>query len=320
MFRNLVRAALVAALGITAVPASAKSVFSSFVAFGDSLSDNGNLFAVTGQPPAPYDDGRFSNGAVWAEYIAAQFAAEGKLHANFAFGGAKARTDADGIPDLAAQLGLFATNVPKAALGKRPLAALWFGANDLLNLTSPADIAGAASKVGQAIKDLTASHNIRDFIVVNMPNLGVTPRATQQGTLLPTDPAVLQAVGLAGAFNLALANEVAMASAPGRRILTLDAFGLSNVLAVNPGALDGRLTTVATSCIAPGAPLCDLSTEGEAWAFFDEIHPNFVVHQVLGGRALDQINAVAPIPLPAPVLLLGAALLGLGALRRSHRV
>lgn len=39
------------------------------VVFGDSLSDNGNLFAQTGQPPAPYFQGRFSNGPVWVEQL-----------------------------------------------------------------------------------------------------------------------------------------------------------------------------------------------------------------------------------------------------------
>ena len=50
----------------------AASVFSQIYAFGDSLSDNGNVFAATGMgfPPAPYAQGRFSNGPVWAENLA----------------------------------------------------------------------------------------------------------------------------------------------------------------------------------------------------------------------------------------------------------
>jgi outer membrane lipase/esterase len=38
--------------------------FSAVVVYGDSLSDNGNLYAATGQPGAPYYDGRRSNGPV----------------------------------------------------------------------------------------------------------------------------------------------------------------------------------------------------------------------------------------------------------------
>src|SRR5580700_5150096 len=44
--------------------------FTSVVVYGDSLSDNGNLFAATGQPPAPYFEGRRSNGPVAVEQLA----------------------------------------------------------------------------------------------------------------------------------------------------------------------------------------------------------------------------------------------------------
>ena len=47
------------------------------VAFGDSLSDTGNLFTLTsvaGQPgfplSPPYDNGRFANGPIWLEVLA----------------------------------------------------------------------------------------------------------------------------------------------------------------------------------------------------------------------------------------------------------
>ena len=44
-------------------------LFTSQFTFGDSLSDNGNLFAFTfgTQPPPPYVGGRFSNGLVFPE-------------------------------------------------------------------------------------------------------------------------------------------------------------------------------------------------------------------------------------------------------------
>ena len=38
--------------------------FSSVIVYGDSLSDNGNLYAAVGYPPPPYYMGRFSNGPV----------------------------------------------------------------------------------------------------------------------------------------------------------------------------------------------------------------------------------------------------------------
>ena len=40
------------------------------VVFGDSLSDNGNLFDLTGFPQPPAWEGRSSNGPVYAEQLA----------------------------------------------------------------------------------------------------------------------------------------------------------------------------------------------------------------------------------------------------------
>jgi hypothetical protein len=40
------------------------------VSFGDSLTDTGNYYTATGEPAAPYYDGRFSNGSLWVEYLA----------------------------------------------------------------------------------------------------------------------------------------------------------------------------------------------------------------------------------------------------------
>src|SRR5690349_5751265 len=47
------------------------AILDDLVVFGDSLSDTGDLFEMIGYPPPPYVEGRFSNGLVWAEYLAA---------------------------------------------------------------------------------------------------------------------------------------------------------------------------------------------------------------------------------------------------------
>ena len=97
--RNAAAAALVvAALGACATTASAQS-YTRLVVFGDSLSDNGNLYAVTGgtQPLSPpYYQGRFSNGPVFTELLgfnAGRYTAGAPVtgSVNYAFGGA--RTD-----------------------------------------------------------------------------------------------------------------------------------------------------------------------------------------------------------------------------------
>lgn len=62
------------------------------ISLGDSFSDTGNLYALTGQryPPPPYYEGRFSNGPLWIEHLAKHYAAS--LH-NHAVGGATSDDD-----------------------------------------------------------------------------------------------------------------------------------------------------------------------------------------------------------------------------------
>ncbi|KAJ9049302.1 hypothetical protein DSO57_1039461 [Entomophthora muscae] len=63
------------------------------IAFGDSISDNGNVFQMSAgfmPDPSEYKEGRFSDGPTWVEYLA-----QG-LHANLtdlAYGGATTNTD-----------------------------------------------------------------------------------------------------------------------------------------------------------------------------------------------------------------------------------
>src|SRR3954470_23184547 len=63
----------IAVVSSTAVHATAKEIKTSFKSIdvlGDSLSDTGRLYSVTGYPPPPYYLGRFSNGPLWVEYFA----------------------------------------------------------------------------------------------------------------------------------------------------------------------------------------------------------------------------------------------------------
>ncbi|MDE2240767.1 MAG: autotransporter outer membrane beta-barrel domain-containing protein, partial [Rhodospirillales bacterium] len=80
--RLLAGAAMFAALAAPAAKAG------NLYVFGDSLSDDGNLYKLTGLPPAPYYEGRFSNGPVWVEYLPALAGLNSSSANNFAYGGA----------------------------------------------------------------------------------------------------------------------------------------------------------------------------------------------------------------------------------------
>lgn len=49
---------------------SARDEITGLNVFGDSLMDAGNLFNLTGLPPSPPYDQKFSNGPIWVEQLA----------------------------------------------------------------------------------------------------------------------------------------------------------------------------------------------------------------------------------------------------------
>jgi len=59
-------------VGLALSSAHGQDCETKLIAFGDSLTDNGNLLGLTegGLPPAPYFEGRFTNGFVWVEFLA----------------------------------------------------------------------------------------------------------------------------------------------------------------------------------------------------------------------------------------------------------
>ncbi|MGF1552759.1 MAG: SGNH/GDSL hydrolase family protein [Paracoccaceae bacterium] len=317
-----------ACLAAVTTPAAASPVlagtYDSFLVFGDSLSDPGNLFAATaGAVPAspPYAQGRFSNGPVWAEIIAEDFG-PGRRY-NTAFGGALATTNADTIPDLGLQLGGFLAGTPPLPTiapitpGDRPLAAIWAGSNDIFGAlaSDPAQAVAAAEAaagaVADGLDDLQAAGGVADFLVFNVPDLGLTPRV--EGT--PGQPIASAA---SDAFDATLR---ALAPAPGREVTIVDVLGLSRALEADPGAFG--VSNTDEPCVVPlgGASgfgpfdiLCDSEADFAARAFFDRIHPNAVIQTAIAGAAVDAL-----VPIPATLLLLGGAVVVLGLARRRQR-
>lgn len=106
--------------------------------FGDSLSDTGNVFSISGgiYPPSPYFEGRFSNGKVWVEHLAAELGRPADSLArvdggrNYAVGGSET------TGTLSSQLTSFQLDLGFNTLGSDDLCILWVGGNDILNGTS----------------------------------------------------------------------------------------------------------------------------------------------------------------------------------------
>src|SRR5689334_20546167 len=97
MFTLRVQFAVLVALAVSVfapIRAEAKDAsFSRMIVLGDSLCDTGNFFSMTGgYPPAPYFEGRASNGRLWVEYLADALGIEIGVGDNFAIWGATTGT------------------------------------------------------------------------------------------------------------------------------------------------------------------------------------------------------------------------------------
>ena len=265
--------------------------FEGIVVFGDSLTDTGNFYYVSGGTyplSPPYYNGRFSNGPAWIEsfapllgveadfttpYLVNPFAAD-----NFATGGANSdSTDIWGVGlGLHTQIGLYAST--GRGFASDDLAVVWSGANDYLfgGATDPNVVVGNLSFGLAALNSLGAEH----LLVMNMPGLGNTP-------LLNGTPYSDMFNTLSAGHNILLENSVAALRASlGAEIIYVDVeTAVSEIL--SNGARYG-FTNTTGSCLDADknwTGLCslnpDYSINADGFVFFDAIHPTAQTHELL---------------------------------------
>lgn len=284
------------------------SAFSSLIAFGDSLTDTGNVFALTAgtTPPAPYYNGRFSNGPVWIETFASNLGLSINPSllggTNYAFGGAVTGPSAtSSTPTLLQQLGQYNAAVSSVA-DPNALYVVWGGANDLRALGNPTGaMSGAAANIETIINTLIAE-GARNFLIPNLPNVGLTPDAIAGG---PAAQAFSNA--LAVAFNNQLAADLPGLAVPGVTINLLDVYSFLNNVVGNPVAYG--LNNINTKCFDATVP--SVCATPNTYLFWDGIHPTAVAHAALGAYA------TALVPVPGAVWLFASALSAFGVVRRK---
>lgn len=315
------------------MPASALAApFSALYVFGDSLSDNGNLSALTGGlvPAGPYDPATVSNGPVAVQHLAASLglpllpvAAGGT---NYAFAGAATGpvdfptlTDpvntADNIAEAAgltlpvptgilnSQVAQFLAGGPAPASIADALFFIWGGANDLgLNFARGADAdpdvpAEAAARIATSI-DVLYDAGARHFLVPNMPDLGLTP----SGDAAVATPASIL-------YNDALAMHLAsrQLTLPDIHITAFDTFALFNQVVAGPHLYG--FTNVNQPCYQGpllGVGQADQMTvcaNPDEYLFWDGSHPTARGHALLGA----QLARAVPEPTTLLLALVGVA-------------
>ena len=167
------------------------SPFSQIVAFGDSMSDTGNLFRFTqavgglGMPMAPSNHGRFSNGVVALEVLANQLQLP---LTNYCFSGGHSGKG-NLLPFWSWQKGmLFQIDEYHRTLQARgetrndpdALYFLWAGPNDHFTGLSMYTSQTGRTMAANYLKALRAMHarGSRHFFIPLMPDLSLTPQSS----------------------------------------------------------------------------------------------------------------------------------------------
>jgi phospholipase/lecithinase/hemolysin len=280
---------------IAASSALANQQYSSVIAFGDSLSDNGNYYRLVnkltplapqnGSPPLPYFYGRYYNGPVAVELLAENL---GVTLQDFAVGGATSGlTNEDPRFPRTGVLGqvqdYVATN---ERLNDDALYVVWGGANDFLgaaNLGTPgvaqAVIANAISNLTQSIGILYA-HGARHFLIPNLPDLGLIP--------LNRGAQAAQATFLSATFNQLYAGALQTLGQQLRHsdIRTVDVAALLDKVAANQTYY--QFQNVTDECVSDPTYFCILNSfnagPAAGYLFWDSVHPTASAHALLAGQ------------------------------------
>jgi phospholipase/lecithinase/hemolysin len=293
-------AALALVIMFAAGPAEAAQ-YPAIYAFGDSLTDAGNVWTVTlrTEPLSPpYSSGRFSNGPVWVQYLG-QSLGVGSLKpsleggTDFAYGGAETGpTSVHGVSplDLPAQLAQFAANVPHPRSGA--LYVLWIGANDLFDILSqPRTLTQVATALNDIVRneDLFVSaialSGARNLMVVTAPDLGATPFIRAQGA-----EEIAAGTAVSKQFNLLLVEDMRfLAVHYGLTLTVVDSLALIDSAIANPASYG--FTDVTDPCWTGGFT----STSGSLCArgvtvqnqhlFWDHMHPTTRAHGFIASAA-----------------------------------
>jgi len=238
---------------------STQAAIDKLVVFGDSLSDNGNLYRFTGrahyinltaQLPAspPYFKGRFSNGPVWAELLAKRLGLTGSQFQDYAYGGSWVEDQGQSgqyfPPSLFWQITDYLTSNPLELDLSRHLFIVWHGSN--VYLATREDPEKATDSTVTAIEDQLErliGYGAKHFLLPNLPDLGITPLARQSG---PQYAAAL--TQLATLHNQKLAKMVTRITKrhPYVDLITVDVFAKLHDAVDHPEKY--QLTNVSQAC------------------------------------------------------------------------
>jgi len=295
--------------------------FEEIIAFGDSLTDVGNVAGLTESGVAPvipgyFQETHFSDNILWVETLANYWGlpirTPGRgnsttlpplpLGNTWAWGGSEAAAGSvepsgvtEPIPNLLTEIDQYlATNVPN----KNTLYSIWSGADNLLvgGKFGPKAASKAVKAVVEAMRRLEEA-GARYFLIFNMPRLGDTPSAQSGGKL-----SIIAANYYSLVFNKNLRRAVKKLKADPHfcaKIYFVDVY--TELVRVVKTVDNGKVYVPRFFVPGPAVAINNVTDEGLTfydetgtfpanYLFWDDVHPTTQGHQVVAGLVLRAIE------------------------------
>jgi outer membrane lipase/esterase len=313
-------AALLLCASASALPLHPANAGTTLV-LGDSLSDSGNAFRLTGgafPDPLFYKDGRLSNGPIWADRLAPGQGYYADLLAgaptsktvdgwNFAVAGALSGAapldpvtlSAPGLLTQVRDYRAFAAAGRIPASARATSAIIWAGANDHgARATDPTrTAAGDAAFVDTTVANLRAatselaSGGLREIVLLNQFDFSRAPT-----TQLFPDAVRAAGDAMTSAHNaklLQVASDLNASSSA--RVILVDVERLLDDIAAHPSAYG--FTNVTRPCLPDdGAPECLTTAEADKRLFWDGTHLTSAAHGLVHGAIVATRTAAVEAP------------------------
>jgi len=281
-------------------------LFGKAVVFGASLDDTGNacnLAAANCPPSPPYAQGKYSNGALWVETVAAKYGASVTSSrtggTNYAYAGARTGavpgvTTAAAVPSMVTQLETYLASVnfqssPQTlfivnagTVGNNIADALVLGQT---NPNAPTQVVTAAVTDIVNIVLRLYSSGARHILLLNAPDVGRTPRVQALGAA-----AIAGATQLSFGFNGGLAQQMTglKAGSPGLNLYQVDLGALSGQFAANPAQFG--MTNVTAACFNTLVSPPTVCAKPGEYLYWDPFHPTAAAGAIVAQRAIAAIG------------------------------
>lgn len=292
---------LLASLLIFVMGTSHAAPFDNMYIFGDSLSDTGNTKLCTDKGSL---NGRFCNGKLWNDWLSQRL----KLPLPVT-----SKNNAEGIPNstnfscsTATTTPSITNNIPGVSdiqeqiIGKKNLNGdlildnafdregrnfnakdivfVWAGANNLFYTEQTGII--AAEDGMKVVLDLLGQRDIKKLVLLNLPNIGVTPRYSDGSN----PEGQKEAAQFSSTFNEELERQMDLfrAKYPQTQTATVDIYSIFNNLLKNyknEGFTYGNDTYWTK----------DIAQDPDNFIFFDDIHPTEAGHQHIAEKIFEQL-------------------------------